>query len=418
VVACALLALACGEPAHDARCPPGFGSSTAAGAGGSVGAGGGLDVPYSCSGDDCPACANGEKCAPAAERVAGDGCCAYGDALVHLGSATASEAVHVVSDGQLAVLCGGFGASVIDVSSPTSPNYLGSASPRCQRAAFGTSDASGQVFFIAHHGDSWVPSPHLEVWRRNGGQVERLASLTEQGVLYEGMAWSNDRLYVAAHDGGLRIYDTSQGPTPQLLTVLGGLANAWTVEVAGDVAYVADFDAGIRVVDIVDPSAPTLVDTVATSGPPRDLAVDDGRVYAALGGFGVDVFERAADGRLTAVGNVETLGTAQSVAVDGDHLAVAAWSHVALYDSGSLRLVTTEKLGGYPSFEQDLGVAVVGDTVGCSSFHPRKRPFGRWWCATAVTCRCRSAKSRAPTMPSRPVPPRCRFRRGRATSSR
>ena len=42
---------------------------------------------------------------------------------------------------------------------------------------------------------------------------------------------------------------------------------------------------------------------------------------------------------------------------------MAAWSHLAVYAPATLRLLTTEKLGGYPSFEQDLGVAMVGHDV-------------------------------------------------------
>ena len=190
-----------------------------------------------------------------------------------------------------------------------------------------------------------------------------LAKLTEPGVLYEGLAYQAGKLYVAAHGGGVRIYDVAPDGTPTLLQVVGGMSNAWQVELAADRAYVADFDAGVRVLDISDPAQAAVLATVATTGPPRALAVEGDRLYVAAGGFGVDVLSRATDGSLSPLGNIATLGTAQDVDAEPDAVTVAAWSHLAVYDPATLRLLTTEKLDGYPAFEPDPRGAMVGHDV-------------------------------------------------------
>lgn len=325
-----------------------------------------VPTSYDCTGDDCPACARNALCAPQGTWLEGETCCAYGDAVVEVGRATAPEAVDVASDGHWAVVCGGFGATVFDVSDHDDIQNLGGASPRCQRASFGAEDAGGRVFYVSHHGDSWVEEPFLATFRV-GGRVEGVETLTEPGVLYEGHAWADDRLYLAAHAGGLRIYDTSADDTPELLSVLlDGVTNAWTVAVDArdrDVVYVADFGAGLHVVDVADPMNPVRLETLTLPGPARTVSVDDDRIYVAMGGLGVAVLERVGRGALSPLATIETRGSAQSVAGDADHIAVAAWDHVAVYERETLRLAGTEKLAGYPYFEQDLGVSLSGADV-------------------------------------------------------
>lgn len=63
---------------------------------------------------------------------------------------------------------------------------------------------------------------------------------------YEKMSIVGDRLYVAAHAYGLRIFDISDPTTPVLVGALTeGLDDAWAVEVDGTTAYVASGAAGV-----------------------------------------------------------------------------------------------------------------------------------------------------------------------------
>lgn len=352
----ALLLAACTDGAA-----PGVAGQGGASSSSSVGVGG-VELPPAgeCAGVACLPCAKGNKCADGAAHIDGT-CCAEGDALVHLAEGPGSEVVDLESNGTYALMCGGFGAAVSNVSDPTQPSYLGAVSERCQRAAFGGAPAGGgRNFYVAHHGDSWVPSPFLATYRVDGLDTLQVDHQTEPGVLYEGLAWQDGYLYVAAHGDGLRVYQTSEDGTPSFLTALGGFGNAWKIATVGNTAYVADNTLGLVVVDITTPASPSIVDTLKTSGQPRDVDHDDTYVYVALGGGGVDVFDAATN---TPVVNIETLGSAQAVAADNGALAVAGWNHVATYDTDTWLLTGTEKLLSYPEFEQDLGVAMAGDIV-------------------------------------------------------
>jgi LVIVD repeat len=339
------------------------GGDGAGGIAGQGGSGGAPVIDYSCSGSDCPPCSqNMPPCANVDAEIDGT-CCAFGDPLPQVGSGHSSESVDIESDGVHTILCGGFGADVHDVTTPQQPLYLGKAGFRCQRAAFGPTLSGKKHFFIAHHGDSWQTLPYLQTYSISGSDMVMEHSLQEPGVLYEGLVSNGTHLFVAAHDGGLRVYEI--GPTGELsfLTVLGGFSNAWKVELDLDFLYVADFNAGLRIVSIADPANPILVDTLPTVGQPRDVALGAGRVFVAMGGFGVDVFDRSVPGSLTHAATLAVEGTAQSVDADVGVLGVAAWNHVATYDAQSLRLLATEKVRGYPEFEQDLGVAMDGPNL-------------------------------------------------------
>ena len=335
-------------------------------AAGSGGMGGGLPPPwqgYRCTGDDCPPCAkNLPPCANVAEIIEGT-CCAFGDPLPLVGQGVASEGVEVETDGQHTIVCGGFGADVSDVGSITQPMHLGKAGQRCQHAAFGPVLGGKKHFFIANHGDSYASTPFIQTFAIDGAVLDSVATLSEPGVLYEGIATDGSYLYAAVHAGGLRSYAIEADGTLTHLASLSGFDNAWKVALDQDYAYVADFAGGLRVVSIADPSAPALVDTLPTTGPPRDVAVGEGRVFVAMGGFGVEVLDRVAPGSLVPAAVLEVEGTAQAVDTDQGVLGVAAWTHVATYDASSLRLLATEKTRTHPHFEQDLGVAMDGPNL-------------------------------------------------------
>lgn len=283
--------------------------------------------------------------------------CELGDNLVEIGRGQGSEVVDIEVDDGLAVLCGGFGARISNVSDPARPVFLGSATSRCQRIAFGPTLADGaRVLYLAHHGDSWVASPSLATYRVGAPGVA--GSLTEPDVLYEGMVWRDGWLYVAAHGGGLRVYQTDAQGVPSHVATVSGMPNAWKVALMEDHAFVADVEAGLHVVSIADPTAPAVVATVAASGSPRDVEAEEGRVYLALGGAGLDVFDATDPSAPILADHIETFGSVQAVSTDGSLLALASWNHVELRDAATLGLLATQRTRD--RFEQDLGVALVG----------------------------------------------------------
>jgi len=285
--------------------------------------------------------------------------------VIHLARVRASEAVDVVTDGEFAYLCGGFGATVVDVRNPAAARSMGSVTNRCQRTALGPPHpAGGRIVYFSHHGDSWVRTPFLATFHRTaGGEMRNLARIADAETLFEGQVWVDGHLYVAVHEGGLVAYTTGADGVPAEPRVVEGFDNAWQVAHADGHLYVADGIGGIKVVSLADPAAPRVLASFPTTGAAWDVAARGDRVYVAMGSDGIDVFDVAAPADLRRVGHIDAGGSVGAVAVDGGLLTAAAWSHVAVYDADTLRPIATEDLRPFPAFDQVFGVAVRGDLL-------------------------------------------------------
>ena len=320
-----------------------------------------------CSGIGCLPCANGSACAVGGAPI-GDTCCAAGDPITWLASTTGYELVDIETDGDYVYSCGGFGMHFSRVKSPASPIYVGGDLPRCQRIALGPTLYDGdQVVYFAHHGDSWVPNPFLATFHRKAFPFETIIEVDklEGELLYEGMAWKNHHLYVAAHGAGLATFKTAPltGAPTSKLGVLGGFENAWKIDIDGSFGYVADGAGGLKVVDLSFPGSPSMVTSLATNALARDVDAADNRVFVALGGGGVDVFDTSIPTAPVLIDNIDAMGSAQAVSVSGPWLSVAAWSHLSVYDTQSLTLLGTEDFKLFPEFEQVFGVASDGPVI-------------------------------------------------------
>jgi hypothetical protein len=308
-----------------------------------------------------PCAQTGTECADAGPFLDGT-CCAEGDSLVHLATATAAEAVDLEFDGRRVYACGGFGVRVNDLADPSAPVYLGAGAQRCQRLAVGPELGDGsQVFWLAHHGDSWVETPSLQTWQVSPAQeLQPVDSLTELGVRYEGLLQVGDHLFVAAHDAGLRVYGVGADGSPTLVHTVAGFDNAQKLAALDDLLFVTD-DEELIVVDIAEPTEAEVIRSEPLNGSPRDVAAADGRVFVALGARGIDVFDLDSAGDLLFRGNLRGQGSSQAVDVRDGLLAVADWSHVSTYDARGLIRLGSERNTPYPNFEQDLGVALGDD---------------------------------------------------------
>ncbi|MCG3137124.1 MAG: hypothetical protein HJJLKODD_00967 [Phycisphaerae bacterium] len=161
-----------------------------------------------------------------------------------------------------------------------------------------------------------------------------LVTVEEPGVFYEGMKLVDDRLYVAAHRYGLRVYDVSTPSMPELIgSLTEGFTDAFAVEVVGRVAYVADGAGGMKLVKVENPAAMEIVagegPGSGASGTSEDVLAIGADIYVAAGSAGV---VRYINGQLEQKVYYETPTLAKALSQVGDNfLAVADISGVVLY---------------------------------------------------------------------------------------
>jgi len=327
-----------------------------------------------CKGIACLACAKKKPCTK--KNVVPGTCCEIADPLIYLGKGNGDEVVDVEVIGDHAYMCGGFGIRISNVKDPAKPfgvnGGFGFGPQRCQRTGAGAKLGNGtQVIYISHHGDDWVKTPFLGTYYfTKTQQLKEITTETDDKLLFEGMRWYKDHLYVMVHTNGVRVYTTNSLGVPKYSHTVGGFSNAWKMEIIDKSGYVADAEGGVRVVDLGTPAKPKIIQSVKTSGMARDLDGHDKRVFVAMGGAGIGVYKRDVDGKLKFEFNTSPDGSAQAVSYDNGLLAAANWTHSAMYDAGTLQLLATEKVKNFPGFEQDFGiflrdgVAYVGEWEG------------------------------------------------------
>lgn len=156
-----------------------------------------------------------------------------------------------------------------------------------------------------------------------GQSLTKLREIAEPGVFYEKMSVVGDRLYVAAHAYGIRIFDLTNPANPVLIGELtAGFDDAWAIAVDGTTAYVADGAGGLKIVDITNEMQPVIVvgeDTDSAAATAEDVMVIGDHVYVASGGAGIAVYPR---GSLTPRRLFDTPIAAKHLARAGNYLAV------------------------------------------------------------------------------------------------
>ncbi|MBL4633314.1 MAG: hypothetical protein JKY56_05555 [Kofleriaceae bacterium] len=314
---------------------------------------------------------------------------AYKDPLVPLNRMPGSTFVEILEvragDNEDVYFCSGVeGLNVVDASNPEGMrrrfqlvSALGNQRfPRCQHIAL-----EGNLVYYTNKGDEVQPNAFISAWDLGQTPPLEIASWMPEGVTIEGIAAQGNFVYAAIHEGGLQILERVGGQLePRGLVI--GLGNAWHVAVDGDFAYVAD-EATLAVVDISDPSSPQIVGRTDIAGTGQSVEYDPAtkRAYVSAGQSGVVIVDVSQADAPAVLGTANTGGTALQVSVDGNHLAVADWNDVRVYDMSdpaNPELRATERIAGNGAFPRILGVAIrdgivyAGEWQGFYSlrFHP------------------------------------------------
>lgn len=180
-------------------------------------------------------------------------------------------------------------------------------------------------------------------------RLSLLGEISEPNVFFEKMALVGDRLYVAAHAHGIRIYDITDPaqPTP-VGSLTTGFDDAYAIAVDGKTAYVADGAGGLKIVDISNETAPRITageDPQSAAGTSEDVMIIGQHVYVSAGGSGVAVYDL---GSVAGRRLYDTPVCARHLARVGDHLAVT--------DTGGLQIFAIEPDGSLTPAARELAL--------------------------------------------------------------
>lgn len=177
---------------------------------------------------------------------------------------------------------------------------------------------------------------------------------------------TGNNLFVLSANG-LRNY-TYQKMTPTQVGSYNTPGLAYDVEVVGTTAFIADGATGVVLLDVSSPASPTLISTYNTAGTAREVVVSGTTVYVADGASGVacfDIQNPALPGAV-ATGTIATGGTAYDIEITGSTIVVAT-------DAGGIKFYT---ITGTCTFSAQVGsitfsgarqIAIDGDFLFASS---------------------------------------------------
>lgn len=284
-----------------------------------------------------------------------------------------SELLEVEVMGEHVAFCSGvLGLNVYDASNPSrlrlasrvTPSLANARYPRCQRLAV---DVERSWIAVAAHSDEIQPVPWLALVDASDPDDAREVAVTLPGVEVEGLAFAGERLYVAAHEDGVVVYDVGPDSIVEAER-FSGLTNAWTVVPLAEHLVVADGQGGVAVLELSDG---TEVARIELPGPAKDLALDGDRLYVALGVGGVAAIDVTEPQSPSLIEVAETPGSAVAVATGAGALYVADWNDLRVFDATgpNLEVVGKEPLALSGTTEsRSLGIAARGEFIFSSNW--------------------------------------------------
>lgn len=273
----------------------------------------------------------------------------------------------VAVDSHRAIVCGNRGLALIDLNALPlngTKQYLYRLPGLNARDVY---PAYPYVFVNLHRGESEGPYGFAVV-KIEGNTLRKIKVISETDALLEKMCLTNNYLYVAAHNKGIRIYDINDPENPTLVGRLdNGFVDAFAIAVSNDTAFVADGGGGLKIVDVNNKTQPRILagETLATAvGTAEAITCKNGRIYVAAGGAGVAVY---GNGDILSRKIIPIGGAAEDVCWVDDYLAVSNLNGVVIFKQGSSGALI--KVGRETTARRGKGTLRLCEGIGAAAGH-------------------------------------------------
>lgn len=214
------------------------------------------------------------------------------------------------------------GLQIVDVSSPASPEALGSTMPvRFPQAVA----LAGNIAYVACTQNGLalfdIEDPNNPVY---------LESLSEPAFA-EDIVVRGDRALVAGGQDGLFVFDVSDPADPNLLDIVEAAGWSGRIEVDQNTAYITNHGPSLDVYDVTSFENPAYWGSTETPGPTFALAAAGGHLYLASSLSGVRVYEFDAPATLTPIGGLPGRGHCLDIVATDQGALVADMESSGVY---------------------------------------------------------------------------------------
>lgn len=260
----------------------------------------------------------------------------------------------VTTAGNLAFVAGATGVHVLDLSDPASPTRLGRIGPPFAQIA-GMALVSRRLWLAA--GEAGLAVYDVAA---SGGAA--LVAARPDLTNLRHVAALGDVLYAAGGNGGFWTLDITDRARPRPLAHVD-LPNVQAVRVEPPLAYLACGRSGLFIVDIEDPARPAMLGVFKSPDTVTDVVVAGGMAYVAGGRSGLRVADVTDPRQPRFVGAVENLGDEPAaLALIGGRLFVAARS-AGLHVFSLADPAAPLEIASYNTPDDAVALAATADTV-------------------------------------------------------
>ncbi len=184
----------------------------------------------------------------------------------------------------------------------------------------------------------------------NPGNPDRIGNIDYppgDDFTWEDISIQDDLLAVSVNNDGVLFFDISVILEPQFISQLI-TDNAWTTILSNNHLYVADGEAGIKIYEITDLDNPDLISFITTNDVTKDLALDGHLLYAAIGSGGVDLYNVSDPVSPEYLANFNSSGMANRIDLFDGKLALSDWLDVKIleWNGADLELIGYKNTSG------------------------------------------------------------------------
>lgn len=222
----------------------------------------------------------------------------------------------VAIQGNLAYIGVGPRLTILDISNPAQPVWLGETEPL--PGIIGDIQIQANIAYVAA-GKSGVRVVDIA----EPGTPKEIGFYDTLDSAYD-LDLAGNYLYVA--DGSeMLILDVSNPATPILIGSFSKMYSIYAVEVAGEYAYLASDYGGLLILDISNPAMPVHVGSVDIPGYSNDVAIQGNYAYVpAYGGLAIIDISNPSVPKL--IGGCYSPESGQHVAIQGNYAYLGDWS--------------------------------------------------------------------------------------------
>ncbi len=177
---------------------------------------------------------------------------------------------------------------------------------------------------------------------------------------YDGLEIKDSTLYAGAHEHGVIVYDISDPASPSFSEIIQA-ENAWDVIFKDSLMIIQNGEYGLKLYELNSTnSAPVYLGDVVTPDATKDLQLSGNLLYVAMGSAGVGVYDISNSDDFILLDLFDTNGLANRIALFDGKVAVSDWLDVKVLEFNGSEF---ELIGFKSTARRTMAINTLGNII-------------------------------------------------------